>query len=300
MAKRERTLGIILVFAASMCWGTTGILQALAPSGTPPITVGAARVLVAGLILFPLGVYKSGLTFLRNIDLVALLIGVFGLLGYQFSFFTALKLTGVSLGSMIAIGTSPIFAGIIAMIVEKEPLSGRWMLSTGVAILGSILLILGESRGVFTFNLLGVMLALVAALCYSFLGLGLKMQGKRKDPVEASAITISAATPICLVVLLYFKSLWIFSPRGGIIAATLGIGTMAFPLCAFSLGLKKIYMRDAYTISLVEPLTATILSAVVLGERLTPLSLVGVGLIFLGILLLPASQGDDTAAGEHS
>ena len=95
---------------------------------------------------------------------------------------------------------------------------------------------------------------------------------------------------IGLPVLLLLDASWILSPRGAAVGFALGFLTMAFPLCIFSLGLRKIFLRDAYTLSLAEPLTACVLSAAVLGERLSVPSLGGVVLIFLGILLLPASQ----------
>ena len=127
-----------------MCWGTTGTLQALAPEGAPPLTVGSIRITLSALILLPWCVWRDGgIGFLRRTSLPALLVGVAGLVGFQFSFFTALKLTGVSIGTMIAIGASPMFAGALGSLVQREPLSVRWFISTAVAVFGCALLVLG-------------------------------------------------------------------------------------------------------------------------------------------------------------
>jgi len=298
---KDRIQGMILVLLASMCWGTTGTLQALAPAGAPPLTVGAIRILLSGVILLAWCGWKNrGFGFLREVKPVALFIGVTGMMGFQFAFFTALKLTGVSIGTMIAIGASPIAAGALGALVEREPLSPRWALSTGVAILGCALLVLGgSSSGNISLHWGGVGLSFLAAFCYAVMGLGLKQQGTVLPATEATAVTTGAAIAVGLPVLLLLDSSWIFSPRGAVIAFTLGFATMAFPMSLFTFGLKKIFLRDAYTISLAEPLTACILSAVVLGERLSTVSLAGAGLIFLGILLLPASEekesGSDSA-----
>ena len=297
---RDRIQGMILVLSASMCWGTTGTLQALAPVGAPPLTVGAIRIVLSGIILLAWCGWKNrGFGFFRRVKPVALLIGVTGMMGFQFAFFTALKLTGVSIGTMIAIGASPIVAGALGSLVEREPLSPRWALSTSVAILGCTLLVLGGSSGNVSLHWGGVGLAFLAAFCYAVMGLGLKQQGTVLPATETTAVTTGAAIAVGLPVLLLLDSSWIFSPGGAVIAFSLGFATMAFPMSLFAFGLKKIFLRDAYTISLAEPLTACILSAVVLGERLSAVSLAGAGLIFLGILLLPASEekenGSDSA-----
>lgn len=300
MKINKRVAGVLLVLLSSVCWGTTGTLQALAPDGTPPLTVGSIRIVVAAAILLVLCAFQNGYGFLRRIRPVPLLLGVLGIMGYQFSFFSALKFTGVSVGTMIAIGASPAFAGAVGVLTGGEPFSRRWLVSTAIAIVGCVLLVLGSAQGPLTIHWGGIALAFLAAFCYTLMGIGLKWTGYSMSSTEASASILGAAAIIGLTVLLILDSSWIFTVRGATIALALGAGTMALPLCTFSVGLTMIYMRDAYTISLAEPLMACILSVVVLGERLTSLSIVGVGLIFLGILLLPASQGDDTAAGEHS
>ncbi len=129
-SRKERLYGVFLVLMASMCWGTTGTLQALAPEGAPPLTVGSIRITLSALILLPWCVWRDGgIGFLRRTSLPALMVGVAGLVGFQFSFFTALKLTGVSIGTMIAIGASPMFAGAPGSLVQREPLSARWFVS---------------------------------------------------------------------------------------------------------------------------------------------------------------------------
>lgn len=288
---KDRLTGAALVLFASMCWGTTGVLQAFAPPGAPPLTMGAIRIVVSGAILLAWCSFRpGGLNFIKRLNGRALLVAVTGIMGFQFSFFTALKLTGVSAGTMIAIGLSPVFAGVLGAAAEKEPLSARWGFSTAVAVLGCSLLVLGGHTGETSIHLGGAGLAFAAAFFYAFMGLGLKRQAQFVSSTEATTATTGAAILIGLPVLLILDSSWLFSPRGAAIALSLGFVTMAFPMCLFTVGLGKIFMRDAYTISLAEPLTACILSALLLGERLSPLSITGAVLIMGGILLLPVAS----------
>lgn len=288
---KNRVQGMILVLLASMCWGTTGTLQELAPPGTPPLTVGSARIFISAILLLGWCAWRDGgLGFLRRTSIPALLVSVVGLVGFQFSFFTALKLTGVSVGTMIAIGASPMFAGALGSFVQREPLSARWFLSTLVAMAGCTLLVLGGSSGPMVLEPRGIALSFTAAFCYALMGLGFKMQGARLNDTQTIAVATGAASFIALPVLLTLDSSWMFSGAGSAVAFSLGFATMALPMSLFSLGLRKIYLRDAYTISLAEPLTACVLSALILGERLTPVSIGGAALILCGILLLPVRE----------
>lgn len=285
--QRERRIGVALLLLAGICWGTTGTLQALAPSEAPSLTLGSVRIVVSGAILLVLCLLRKGPAFLKQTRLAPLTMAVIGMMGYQFAFFSALRLTGVAVGTMIAIGAIPVFGGLIGFLLEKEPLSPRWGLSTAITILGCVLLALAGG-GVLDARGSGIALAFLAAFSTVFMGLGIKRQGAFMAPLEATAVTLAGGALIGLPVLLALDSSWLLTPRGGAVALALGVVTMAVPLSVFAYGVQRVLLRDAYTLALVEPLTATILSAVVLSERLTPLSLAGGALIFLGLLLLPS------------
>jgi lysophospholipase L1-like esterase len=59
---------------------------------------------------------------------------------YQLSFFAAVKLTGVAVGTVVAIGTGPAAAGILGRLVNGERLTRRWALATLAAAAGVALL----------------------------------------------------------------------------------------------------------------------------------------------------------------
>ena len=300
MMDTERIRGMLLILTASTCWGTTGILQALAPEGAHPLTVGAVRVVAASVVMLLYMFWKgeSVRALFGKTPLVPLLVTVVGVMGYQFSFFTALTLTGVSIGSMIAIGSAPIIAGVLGAVFEREPLSGRWFLSTSAAISGCLLLLGGNDSSRMTIHPRGIALAFLAAFCYALLGLGMKRLGARLKITETATVVTTASLVVGIPVLVLFDAMWIFSFRGALVSFVLGAFSAAVPMCFFATGLGKVYLRDAYTLSLAEPLTACFLSALILGERLGVLSYVGAVLIFCGILLLPVSGPDDTELRE--
>jgi len=77
--------------------------------------------------------------------------------------------------------------------------------------------------------------------------------------------------------------------RGISVVLYLGIATTSIAYILFSAGLKRIPSSSAVTLSLAEPLTAAILSVLVVGERLNVTSWIGVALLLGGILVLTLS-----------
>jgi DME family drug/metabolite transporter len=55
---------------------------------------------------------------------------------YQLSFFAAVRLTGVAVGTVVAIGTGPAAAGVLGRLVNGERLSARWARATALAARG--------------------------------------------------------------------------------------------------------------------------------------------------------------------
>jgi DME family drug/metabolite transporter len=79
---------------------------------------------------------------------------------------------------------------------------------------------------------------------------------------------------------------WLRQTNGWLIALYLGLVTLAVAYTLFGFGLRRISTSDAVTLTLAEPLTAGLLGVIVLGEHLTVLALIGVGLIFAGLAII--------------
>ena len=52
--------------------------------------------------------------------------GMVAVAGYQLAFFSAVARTGVAVGTMVAIGSAPVLAGLLAWLVRGEQPPGRW------------------------------------------------------------------------------------------------------------------------------------------------------------------------------
>jgi len=75
----------------------------------------------------------------------------------------------------------------------------------------------------------------------------------------------------------------------------LGLVATTLSYLLFTHGLQHIKVSTATTLSLAEPLTAGMLGVVVLGEQLTPVTVVGILLLFGGLALITL-KGSRTAS----
>ncbi len=284
--------GTLCVIAAGMCWGTTGTIQAFAPEGASSLTVGSARVVFSGVILLLFMLAKRGRAlFAGGWSVRGVILAAAGLAAYQLTFFTAVRMTGVAVGTMVAIGAAPPVAGICGRLFFRERLSPRWYAATVLAVAGCVMLVLGGNSGALEISFLGVFLAFCAALSYALEGVGLRMI--QKGPYDTIAVVSAVSGLMALPWLLTGDAAWMLEPRGALCMALLTFLSTVIPYTLFTIGVQNVELGVVYTLSLAEPLTAWFLSTVLLGERLSILGSIGVAVLFSGILLLALSKKNE-------
>jgi DME family drug/metabolite transporter len=272
------------ILLAALLFGTTGTAQALGPVA-PPLAVGAARVAIGGALLAALAAWRGELAGLRPAAPL-LLLGGAGVALYQVSFFAAVRDTGVAVGTVVAIGAAPVVAGLLEWCVEGARPGRRWVCATLLAASGVALLTLtaGErSSG----SPLGIGLSLVAACgyaSYAVLSRRLLRIGHAPGGVMGAAFGIGAL--VLVPVLLAGDTGWLATPSGAGLALYLGVLPTAGAYLLYARGLRHARAAEAATIGLAEPVTAAILSALLLGERLSSAGLAGGCLVLAGLAAL--------------
>jgi len=279
--------GSILVILAGVLWGTTGTSQGLAPVGVSSSVIGSMRLIIAG-------VFFSILLFLRkdypkvNLskgDLVILLVGTLSVVFYQLSFFYGVRISGVAVGTVIGIGSSPLWGGLLGYLFLGEKPAKVWYLSTSLAILGLIFLSFIDISS-FQINFTGGFLMLIAGFTYAVYSLCAKKLMKKFHANFVMAVYFMVGGILMIPILFMNDMSWLFSLRGSILMIHLGIFATFLAYILFSRGLMLVPVSKATTLSLSEPLTASILGITVLGERVTMMNMIGIFLIFTSLLLL--------------
>jgi len=83
---------------------------------------------------------------------------------------------------------------------------------------------------------------------------------------------------------------WLATTDGLLLAVFLGLVPTAGAYLLFARGLKRLSAAETATLTLAEPLTATLLGVIVLSETLNAPAAVGAGLILSGLLVLAAPE----------
>ena len=271
-----------LIFAG-VCFGTTGTAQALGPDGSSPLVVGAARLLVGAAFLWVihrlLGAQGS------RIGWLDLLIGGVGVALYQISFFSAVRSTGVAVGTLTAIGSAPALTGIMGYLINREVPTLRWLKATLITTLGIVCLT--GAKGFTHFNLIGVLEALGAGASYSLFAVASKRgMNSGASFTEAMYKIFGLGALLLLPIFFIGKNHFLTTGSGILMALWLGLVPTAIAYTSYAYGLNRIKVATASTLILAEPATATLLAALVLGESLNGYSWLGVTIVVAGLLYL--------------
>lgn len=275
-------LPYLFVLLAAVLWGTTGTTQTFLQEGISPIAIAGVRSAIGGGGLLIIVLLMRKINF-RNWSWKWTLLAAFTIALFQSLFFTSVSLTGVAVGTVVTIGSSPIFAGIIEWLFWKRRPSTVWGISTTLAVIGCILLFINQ--GETTIHPLGILCALCAGIMFAFYTNCSKQLTEIEDTLPAVAMTFT----ICALLLLPFSPggvSWVFDGANIWPMLFMGLAATSLAYILFLSGLEKISSSAAVTLSLAEPLTAAILGVLVVGESLSMTSWLGVSLLLGGIVVL--------------
>ncbi len=278
-----RVLGIFAVAIGTIIWGTVGPVVGLFPEGTE-FQYSLIRNLTGVSTLWLLVLFSKNKKRYTKQDIVPILVGGTGAALFFPFFILAFQLTGVGVAAVVSIGVAPIFVGLIAWIALKQPPGKQWAIGTVVAVAGVVAL--NWPSGNNTVSFLGVAFAMAAAFGYSMQATGMGMISKRHTPFQCVAPMFTIGT-IFQAPLSYGRD-FSFLQDPVLLLGVLygGIVTVAIAYAFFIYGISRIGAATAVTVGLMEPLTASILGVVLLGETVSVIGIVGSVLILTGLVVV--------------
>lgn len=276
---------VALVLAGGALLGSAGLAAVYLPTAATPLAVGGLRLAIGAIALIIAVPWLGGS---RRHTVVlgrrpTIWIMALGAAGFQPLFFIAVDRAGVAIATLVAIGGVPAFAGLIAWVALARRPTRRWALATTIAVTGLILRSWGQLR---IGDGLGVVLALVAAMCVACYVVAAKAELDRGTPaVELPAAAYSIGAVLLAPLVLTQPLGWTLEPRGAALITYLGVMTMGIGnLCSIQ-GMKHLQPGPAATLLLSEPLIATLLGVVVLNETLPASGAIGIALVLIGLVV---------------
>lgn len=285
--------GVAFIALAGVAWGTTGSVTTVLVqrAGAEPLLIGTVRLWLAALLLAPAARLGGGSLRLDRPALGAGLGMGVAMAAFQASYFTAVTMTGIAVAALVAICSAPLMIAALAALFLGERLTARLGLALALGVGGTALLVAGpDPDGASARSVGGVALALGAGLAYALYAVTAKAFVKRTSALGLTALSFAAAalvsTPLGLAVADPLGQV----ARGWPWLLYLGAVATAGAYVLYALGLRGVRASVAGVVTLMEPLTATLLGVLVFGERLGPAGLAGAGLLLGAIALLVAGE----------
>ena len=265
-----RTTDWLLLVVLSVLWGATFFFVAVALQDLPPLTLVLARVALAALILMPiarmLGLsLPSAFSAWRAYAVLAILNNI---VPFSLIFYGQTRIAS-ALASVLN-ATTPLFTLIVARVFAGEPLTSAKLGGVLLGILGVGVLMGPDALSANATNAIGMLCVLGAALSYGLSALWMRRFEEFPPLISAEAQLICSAILLLPLAALVDRFWELPMPGVAAIAAVLGLAVFSTALAyiAFFRISATAGSTNAMLVTLLIPVTATGLGALVLGERL--------------------------------
>ena len=286
------TRGTVLIVLASFCFGTSGpLVKPAMDAGLSPQQVASFRIAVAAaLLLVFVSVTRPRLLRLRRSDLPLLVgYGLVGVAAVQLLYFAAVSRIPIGIAMLLEF-TSPVLVALWVRFVRRVVLSARMWVGTALALVG--LAMVAQVWEGLRLDALGLLFGVAAALCaaaYFLIG-------------ERGVSTIPALGLVTWGMVVGAVAIAVVAPPWSLPAETMGAtaefaGT-AVPVWALLVTCAVVSTAVAYLLSIsamrylpanvvsvlavCEPIVATALAWLALGQALAPVQVVGAVVLLAG------------------
>jgi drug/metabolite transporter (DMT)-like permease len=287
----NRFTGIVLVAISAAAFGTLGILGRYAYDAgmDAPSILFLRFTLSAAVLALILAARREsvprGSTLLRLIGM-----GAVGYVGQAMSYLTALKYASAGLVALL-LYLYPVFVAILSVIFLREQMTRIKVAALALALIG-LALTVGPEGG----RVLGIVLGLSAAAIYSvyiIVGTGVMQQ---VSAFQSSTVIFAAAGAASGALMLISGPKLPTTSTGWVDIAAIVVVATIIPVVMFLAGLERVGPTNAAMLSTLEPVVTVALGALLLGETLKPITLLGGALILIAVIVLAQHELRRTGA----
>ncbi len=280
-------VGILCGLGAASIWGGMYVVSKVVLEIIPPFSLVTLRLILGALTLAIFLLIRGFPQISRK--QVFQVLGV-GFVGYGVSLslqFLGTKLSTAANGSLVTSAT-PAFVLIFAWILLKEKITWLRLLSLLLATLGVIAVIDPRSAQLNPELFLGNLCLIGAAITWALYSVLVRKTTQNIDVIPFSLIAFVGGLPVSAPVSAWeWQTLGIGEINLGVVGGVLFLGIISTAL-AMVLWNTAFAFVDASLASLTffaQPVVGTLLGWFFLGERITPLFLLGGFLIGLGLVI---------------
>lgn len=283
-------IGAALVLGAASLWATFGIFaKYLYQAGLEPLEVASARAatgFAAVLLSAAAGRMRGVRVPLRAIPFLAAY-GVLGFALFGLLYLAGLQQTTVSI-AVALLYTAPAFVVLISAVLWGERF-GRVRMLALMLVLAGVLLVTGAAGSLLSGSaplpLPALLFGLGSGLGYALYTLFSKVAGQRYG-TRASLFWSFAFAAASLCLLASPVTPFLRAPEQTLLLIGLGIVPTLLPYALYLAALRHLRASTAAMLASIEPAIAALLAALLLGERMAALQMVGMVLVVCAAILL--------------
>ncbi|MGH2467517.1 MAG: DMT family transporter [Candidatus Limnocylindrales bacterium] len=299
---RRRVLGTLAIVVAATCFGTLGPLTRLAyAAGMTPLGFATWRAFFGSILLTVVvaGLVRQGRVLVRLREVPRQAIGALAVAAasgiiLNIAVFIAFGRITVAL-ALLAFYTYPAMVAVVAIAIERRRPELPELVALGLALGGMILVVAGQIEpGVgLVIDELGLGLALLAAVAQTVYVM--TSRGYAAIPTEQAAPILLWVATVAFVVIAALSgtldslaepfrnpAAWPYL----LVAGLLGAG---LPSLLFLVAIRLIGPVRTGILAMLEPVTGSVLAALILGETLGPIQVVGGILVITAGVILQAA-----------
>jgi drug/metabolite transporter (DMT)-like permease len=280
-----------MLLVLSMLWGGSYFFVEIALLEWSPLLIVAVRVVIACIVIWGI-VLAAGLPVPRS-PLAWMAFFWMGLLNNIFPFLLIVWGQKEIESGLAAILTAaaPIFSVIVAGVwLKDEPVTRSRLLGAVLGLVGVIVLIGPSALAGLDANLLAQLAVLGAALSYAFAGVYARRFTRMNiDPIVAASGQLLMSSLIMILLVLAFEAPAQLIESSAKVWAAVGLMAIFSTALAYILYFRLLASAgatNAILVTLLIPITAILLGAFILDERLQWLHFLGMAVIGLGLSVI--------------
>lgn len=287
----RHTVGSLLVAGCATTWGFIGII--VRELDMPAMAIVFFRVLFSAGSLVAVLAATGRLRSLRLGSWALPSLGVLLAIHWT-AYFAAVQETSVA-SAVVVTYAAPVLMALIAPMLLRERVTRVTVLALGVSVVGVGLIAAGGGEGSGAVRLVGVALAVGAAVTQAFLIVLIKRYSEGVDPIAAVFWT-DVVAGVCLAP---FAAVGDYSLGAGELGylALLGVVLTGLTGTVWMAGLQRVPATTAGILAYMEPVAAAVLAAVLLSEALTvPVVVGGLAIVAAGVAVIRLAPPQPVAA----
>lgn len=289
-----RHTSLILVMLAALFWGISGaIAEILMDKGWNPLVISFYRGFIGFLVFFVWSLFKIRKRWIPSVrfSLWSVLAGV-GVVGNFTFYFLAIQASSISV-AVTLMYTAPVFVLLTSLILGFERSTLFKWASVVWVITGIILLTGSYDVGSVSTTIGGTLAGLASGLSYTLFIFGFKNASKIGNAKSTLLVAFLAFSIILLILMDVREALDVFGSGDlgwFLLLGLLGAGISFF---IYVIGLRMTPPTTASVVAMIEPVTASLIAILFLGNSLSLVQLSGMVLILFTITLLSMKQTEE-------